>query len=156
MITKIHITKEYLNSLGIDTQDFVFGPNFIPYNGKLKDYSKNLRRESTLSEILLWNEIKQKKMGYVFKRQKPLLQYIVDFYCEKLGLVLEIDGCSHDINGAWEKDLKRQSVLESIGLRFLRFDDREIKKDIPNVLRAIEGTIQQIEKELGVKDGDAR
>lgn len=58
--------------------------------------ARKLRKEMTFSEILLWNELKQKKMlGYDFDRQKPLDNFIVDFFCKELGLVIEIDGDSH-------------------------------------------------------------
>ncbi|MBT6416907.1 MAG: DUF559 domain-containing protein, partial [Candidatus Marinimicrobia bacterium] len=57
----------------------------IYYNPKLKQLARNLRNNSTLAEVLLWNELKQKRMrGYQFYRQKPILDYIVDFYCSKL------------------------------------------------------------------------
>ena len=69
----------------------------IPYNPKLKDLAKKLRNDSTLGEILLWRELNNKQMyGYDFHRQKPLLNYIVDFYCYKLNLVIEIDGLYHN------------------------------------------------------------
>ncbi len=63
----------------------------IPYNPKLKELAKKLRKQGILSEVLLWNELKQKKLGYDFHRQKPIDEYIVDFYCEVLDLVIEID-----------------------------------------------------------------
>ncbi len=69
---------------------------FIAYNKKLKGISRALRNNSTLAEVLLWNELKSGKMrGYKFNRQKPLKNYIVDFYCKKLCLIIEIDGDSH-------------------------------------------------------------
>lgn len=115
---------------------------FIPYNKNLKAFSRGLRNKSTLSEVLLWNELKQRKIrGYSFNRQKPIGNYIVDFYCKPLKLVIEVDGSSHYNEEAQVKDEKRQRILETMGLRFLRFDDVEVKKDMPNVLKAIEGFI---------------
>ena len=72
-------------------------------------------------------------MGYQFMRQKPIENYIVDFFCSKLKLIIEIDGDSH-INREI-KDAIRQQSLEKIGLNFLRFPDLEVKQDITNVLR---------------------
>ena len=110
---------------------------YIPYNKKLKEFSKKLRNNSTLSEILLWEYLRAGKMkGYKFNRQKPLLNYIVDFYCKKLNLVIEIDGDSH--NTKYKADKIRQNELEKYGFKFLRFDDLEIKTNINNVLRTIE------------------
>lgn len=115
----------------------------IYYNPKLKPLARKLRNESTLSEILLWKEIQNRKMlGYRFTRQKPIGNYIVDFYCSELKLVLEIDGDSH-IEESFEKDMKRQKWLESIGLTVLRFCDLEVKKDLNNVLMSIEGWIYE-------------
>lgn len=83
--------------------------------------------------------------GYTFNRQKPLLNYIVDFYCKPLALVIEIDGSSHD--NTFDADLERQKELEKKGLSFLRFEDRDVKNDIDNVLRTIELWIDQYEKD---------
>ena len=109
---------------------------FIEYNLELKSKSRDLRNDSTLSEVLLWQKLRAgSMMGHKFNRQKPLGNYIVDFYCKRLNLVIEIDGKSHDYK--YEQDLYRQRKLEELGLKFLRFTDLEVKKDMNNVLRAI-------------------
>jgi very-short-patch-repair endonuclease len=119
----------------------------LPYNKNLKQFSRDLRNDSTLAEVLLWNELKAgKMMGYKFNRQKPLLNYIADFYCKKLSLVIEVDGITHTYEGAAEKDAKRQKELEALELSFLRFDDLDVKKNMSSVLRTIEGFIEQYEK----------
>ena len=106
----------------------------IYYNQYLKNKSRELRNNSTLAEILLWNELKGRKMlGYQFMRQKPIQKYIVDFYSSKLKLVIEIDGSSH--YSKEEKDKKRQEELEESGLSFLRFDDLAIKFKMEEVCR---------------------
>ncbi|WP_420318134.1 endonuclease domain-containing protein [Ekhidna sp.] len=118
----------------------------IYYDPKLKELSRQLRKNSTLSEILLWEELKSKKMyGYQFMRQKPILNYIVDFFCSKLNLIIEIDGKSHDHVEAYKADLKRQNEIEKLGVRFLRFDDLDVKHNISNVLRTIESYILDFE-----------
>jgi very-short-patch-repair endonuclease len=78
-------------------------------------------------------------------RQKPIGDYIVDFFCSRLELVIEIDGESHD--GRFGYDARRQKFLESKGLTVLRFNDADIKKDISNVLMAIEGWIKSAYKQ---------
>jgi very-short-patch-repair endonuclease len=109
----------------------------IPYNPNLKDLAKKLRQNMTLSEVLLWNELSGKKMhGFDFDRQRPIDNFIVDFYCKELNLAIEIDGDSHDYK--YEEDLKRQKKLESLEVHFLRFLDIDVKKDMNNVLREIE------------------
>ena len=124
---------------------------YLPYNKNLRDFSRDLRKNSTLSEILLWNELKNEKMlGYQFNRQKPIHRYIVDFYCKKLNLVIEIDGCSHGFEEVYLNDIKREEILKSIGLKFLRFDDMEVKLNRNNVLRVIEDYIKNFEEEKSV------
>jgi len=112
------------------------------YDSKLKELSRDLRKRRVLSEVLLWNSLKGRKMlGYQFARQKPIGQYIVDFYCPELRLVIEIDGESH--RERFEQDIQRQKVLEEMGLEVLRFPDRDVKQDILNVLRCIERWIEE-------------
>ena len=84
-------------------------------------------------------------LGYQFMRQKPVGKYIVDFYCSKLQLVIEIDGESH--NGRLDYDMGRQQFLESMGLTILRFNDADVKGDMDNVVMAIEGWIAQGKKQ---------
>jgi very-short-patch-repair endonuclease len=112
----------------------------IPYKPYLKELAKQLRQNSTLAEVLLWDQLKSKQLlGLDFDRQKPLGNYIVDFYCKELMLAIEIDGDSHDYK--YQEDIARQQELEELGIRFLRFDDLEVKKDIHNVLRVIEAWV---------------
>jgi very-short-patch-repair endonuclease len=75
-------------------------------------------------------------MGFKFNRQKPLGNYIVDFYCKQLRLIIEIDGSSHD--NKFVQDVVRQNYLENLGLNVIRFTDLQVKKDMNNVLRALE------------------
>ncbi|MEN8253329.1 MAG: DUF559 domain-containing protein [Patescibacteria group bacterium] len=108
----------------------------IPYDPKLKQRASYLRNHSTRAEIMLWNELKGKKMlGYDFNRQKPILNYIVDFFCMKLRLVIEIDGESHDFKS--EYDLVRQNNIENLDIVVFRFSEKEVKKDIQSVLDSI-------------------
>jgi very-short-patch-repair endonuclease len=114
--------------------------SLIPYNPDLKDLARELRKNMTLSEVLLWNELRNKNMlGYDFDRQRPIGNYIVDFYCKELFLAIEIDGDTHLYRD--DNDDKRQKELENLGVRFLRFEDIEIKKNMWNVLRVIEDWI---------------
>ena len=114
----------------------------IPYNSDLKELASHLRKNMTLSEVLLWNELKQKKMlGHDFDRQRPINNYIVDFYCKELKLAIEIDGNTHIYR--YDYDDERQRNLEKLGIHFLRFEDIEVKKNMLNVLRAIEDWIKK-------------
>jgi len=96
----------------------------------------------TLSEVLLWNELKQKKnLGFDFDRQRPIGNYIVDFYCKELFLAIEIDGDTHFYR--YDYDEERQSALEKLGVRFLRFEDIEVKRNMNNVLKILENWIHK-------------
>jgi very-short-patch-repair endonuclease len=114
---------------------------WIAYNPKLKQIARTLRNNMTLSEILFWKEIKGKKvLGYDFHRQKPIDEYIVDFYCPKLKLVIEIDGDSHD--GKEETDLIRQKKLESKGLTVLRFWDNDVRVNVDGIVGQLKEWIE--------------
>lgn len=112
----------------------------IPYNKGLKDKARYLRKNSTPGEIILWTKLKKRQMlGYKFNRQRPLYNYIMDFFCEELMLAIEIDGSSHF--GKWTYDLQRQKFLENKGVVFLRFFESEVKDDVKDVLYRIESWI---------------
>ncbi len=116
----------------------------IYYNAKLKKLAREHRNNTTLSEVLLWNQLKARKMrGYQFMRQKPIGEYIVDFFCSKLKLVIEIDGESHI--DKYEQDKIRQQNLERLGLNFLRFSDLDVKTNLNGVLQIIENWILDYE-----------
>ncbi len=98
-----------------------------------------------MAEVLLWNQIKSKKLhDYQFLRQRPLDKYIVDFFCYELMLAIEIDGESH-INKI-EEDQIRQQRLESLEIHFLRFSDHDVKNNMDGVLKRIESWIEDFEK----------
>lgn len=96
----------------------------------------------TLGEVLLWQEIRDRNLGCQFHRQVPILKYIVDFYCHELQLAIEVDGQSHDHSDVAVKDLKRQNELEDEGIHFLRFDEKEIRKNIDGVVQVFEDWIE--------------
>lgn len=116
----------------------------IPYNKDLKEFSRILRNNSTLGEVLLWNELKAGKlMGYKFNRQKPIGGYIVDFYCRELNLVIEVDGDIHVEEAVHLNDVQRQIALEKLGLLFIRFEDMLVRKHMDQVIKDIESWIKQ-------------
>ncbi|MEP3838308.1 MAG: DUF559 domain-containing protein [Algibacter sp.] len=118
----------------------------IPYHPKLKLLARQLRKNSTLPEVLLWQNIKQRAYGVQFHRQVPMLSYIVDFYCHEIGLAIEIDGSSHD--HICDHDAKRQTELEAYDVTFLRFSNEEIKKNMFSVLLVIEVTVKELKRGL--------
>ena len=119
----------------------------IPYNPKLKEYARQLRNDSTRTEIFLWLKLKGKQMyGYDFHRQKPIDNYILDFFCYELMLGIEVDGISHEFLEVYNKDTIKEKRMNELGITVLRFSDNEVLKDMENVLRAIEFYIFEYEK----------
>ncbi|MBS9463839.1 endonuclease domain-containing protein [Flagellimonas sp. HMM57] len=119
----------------------------IKYNPKLKELARQLRNNATKAEIFLWQKLKRNQMyGYDFHRQKPIDQYIVDFFCNKLRLAIELDGYSHQITEVWEKDVKKTKCLNELGINILRFSDYQVMNEMENVLRAIEDYIVTFEE----------
>jgi len=118
--------------------------NNLYYNKNLKSLARTLRKNSTPAEVRLWSELLRggQMQGYTFLRQRPVLNYIADFLCKELKLIIEVDGASHEGEKQWHKDQKRQTELEEHGFTVLRFTDEEIFKDLDNVQRSIEGWIE--------------
>jgi very-short-patch-repair endonuclease len=109
----------------------------IPYSPKLKEFARKLRNDSTFTEILLWNYLKGKQMqGYDFDRQRPIDNFIVDFYCKNLHLAIEVDGESHYANP--DRDKKKDQRLNELGVTVLRFDDMDVRHKLDKVLEEIE------------------
>ena len=119
----------------------------IAYNPKLKVLARRLRNNSTKSEIILWLKLKGKGLyNYDFNRQKPIDNYIVDFFCHELMLAIELDGYSHQLIEVYEKDLIKEKRLNELGITVLRFTDEQVLMDMENVMRAIESYIYEYEK----------
>jgi very-short-patch-repair endonuclease len=116
--------------------------SIIPYNSILKERARILRKNMTRGEVLLWTKLSRKQMcGYDFDRQRPIDNYIVDFYCKDLRLAIEIDGWSHAVKGA--VDVARQKLLEGLDIQFLRFTEQEVLADLQSVADQIEMWIQR-------------
>jgi very-short-patch-repair endonuclease len=114
----------------------------IVYNKNLKLLARNLRNNPTHSEVRMWKHLKGDAFyGYDFHRQKPIGNYIVDFYCHQLRLVIEIDGITHNYDDVIEKDKIRDNYLHSLGLTVMRISAYNVIQDIQNTLRAIENYI---------------
>jgi very-short-patch-repair endonuclease len=98
------------------------------------------------AEVLLWSRLKGKQLdGHKFRRQFGVGEHIVDFYCPQLRLAIEVDGDSHYTSSAQERDTERQSVIESYGISFLRFTNREVCENIDGVLENIRKTAEEVE-----------
>ena len=109
----------------------------LPYNPDLKKYLSGKRKAGILGEVLFWNQVRAKKFHHIdFDRQRIIGNYIVDFYVKTLGLVIEIDGSSHD-----EKEIYdgiREEFLESLGLKVFRITDFDVKNNLEMVMKDLE------------------
>ena len=109
-----------------------------PYNKNLKQPSRDLRNNMTDVEQLLWQRLRRKQiLGLQFYRQKPILNFIVDFYCPAANLVIECDGGQHYTAEGLEADRARDQALAQLGLNVLRFDNRQILTEIDGVVEKI-------------------
>ncbi len=117
------------------------------YNKKLKPLARQLRKEGTKGEAILWKyALRAKKLkGYQFNRQFPVGEYIVDFICRKLQLIIEIDGSTHNFRGV--DDFKKQKFLGELGFTILRFTEGQVIYRIDDVVGEIYNSMEKIEKE---------
>ncbi|SEP93652.1 endonuclease domain-containing protein [Nitrosomonas ureae] len=115
-----------------------------PYKPTLKPFARNLRSNLTDAEQRLWSKLRRKQiLGVQFYRQKPLANYIVDFYCAAANLVIELDGSQHFEPDHQASDAERDRILESLGLRVLRFDNRQVMQELDAVMRVVFATVEK-------------
>jgi very-short-patch-repair endonuclease len=125
--------KAYINTQPI-YRNFIEN---LPYNIKLKARSRALRKAGVLSEVIFWLQVHKGMFWKIdFDRQRIIGNFIVDFYAKTLGLVVEIDGSSHD--NKEEYDQKREDYLVSLGLKVYRISDLRVKHDLNNVMMELE------------------
>jgi very-short-patch-repair endonuclease len=109
----------------------------LPYDRSLRDRSRQLRNDLTPAEQFLWSKMKRKQLGCWFYRQKPVGIYIADFYCPSAKLVIETDGGQHMHGKILEYDKARNEYISGIGLRILRFTNRQVLTNIGEVIKRI-------------------
>src|SRR5215510_9630400 len=110
----------------------------------LFERAKDLRGNMTQAELVLWEYLRQHPLGFKFRRQHPLGIYIVDFYCHKLKLVIEVDGCVHGEKEVEQADILRQRQLEMDGLTVTRFTNEEVLKSKEVVIEKIKLLINEL------------
>jgi very-short-patch-repair endonuclease len=122
--------------------------NNYAYNGKLQHLANKLRKEMTKAEACLWKyALRAGQMkGYQFRRQRPVLQYIADFMCKELKLVIEVDGLTHQWEETAAKDIQKTHDLEQAGFKVVRFTDEEVLKNMNGVIEAIRCVVEEREK----------
>ncbi len=103
-----------------------------------------LRSNMPKAELILWSKLKSKGLDkYKFRRQYSVGKFVIDFYCPRLKLAIEVDGDSHFSDGSEVCDKERQNFIESFGISFLRFTNREIYENLDEVLAEIENQMKR-------------
>lgn len=117
------------------------------YNIKLRERARHLRKKGTKAEAYLWKFVLRNRIqGYKFLRQRPIMNYIVDFMCPELMLIIETDGASHLVEGAHIKDSARQKKLEQVGFTVLRFEDSAVINNLSWIQSILEQKVEDLSK----------
>jgi very-short-patch-repair endonuclease len=117
----------------------------LSYRENLKKPSRQLRHSMTDTERFLWSKLKMKQLnGYQFYRQKPIGNYIVDFYCPSAKMVIEVDGSQHFYKDGLEHDKERDAYINSLGLTVLRFTNIEVLTNMQGVFDKIIDNMNEI------------
>ena len=127
------------------------GGMFEGANHLIFGMAKELRKNMTDSENMLWLYLKKGINGLKFRRQHPIGIYIADFYCHRVKLIIEIDGSIHNEIEIIDSDKTRQKELEELGYTVIRFTNEQVKIEVEKVLREIELTIEKLFNQLNLK-----
>ena len=115
------------------------------YNPKLKERARQLRKNMTEPEVILWQYLRKKQIwNQQFYRQRPIGQFIIDFYAPDVNLVIEVDGGRHYTEEGLEYDMKRDAYLKSQQLRVLRFTNSDVYNNLEGVLKAIQYEVKAL------------
>ena len=116
----------------------------LRYRGDLKIRARQLRKNMTESERVLWSRLRGKQLsGIQFYRQKPIGKYIVDFYAPKAKLVIEVDGSQHMQKDHYNKDKYRDENLASLSLKVIRFNSKEVLEETDGVVEVINRALDE-------------
>ena len=114
-------------------------------NRELIIKARQLRSNMTKAEVILWSRLRSKQLnGYKFRRQQPLLNYIVDFYCDELKLIIEVDGEIHYFNEIKNYDLKRDNILKNNGYHIIHLSNLEVETEINSTVNKIVSAVHNI------------
>lgn len=117
------------------------------YNKNLREFARKLRNNSTLAEVILWDKVLKKKQlrGYPFLRQRPIGNYIVDFFCKELKLIIELEGEIHKFQK--NKDNVREENIRKLGYSMIKFDNSDVLNAFLNVERTLHEFIDRFEEQ---------
>jgi cyclase len=116
---------------------------FYGANPLLFEKAKNLRNKLTTAEMALWGYLKTNPSGHKFRRQHPIGIYIVDFFCYKLKLVIEVDGLIHEKEEIKKDDEEREKIIRAEGIKLIRFTNNEVMQQIEKVIVKIQSLLHE-------------
>jgi len=123
--------------------------NYYHFNSSLKELARELRKHPTQAEQKLWHEVlNRSRLGVRFIRQRPVLNYIADFMCKQLLIIIEVDGYTHHFEEVWKNDVRRQKELEEVGFWVIRFPDERVLNQLEEVRWELEQVIGHRRDEL--------
>ncbi len=122
---------------------------------ELRKKARQLRNNMTKAEIILWSRLRSKQVdGYKFRRQQPVFEYIADFYCHELKLIIEVDGGIHTLPEVYKSDIYRDKILKLNGYHVIRFENYEIETEIKESVERIRSLIAKIRSPIrGTTEG---
>ena len=121
----------------------------IVYNHKeYKTIRRNLRKQEVGAEKILWSRLRNKQQEFRFRRQYGIGKYIIDFYCPKLKIALEIDGATHSEDEEIKNDLAREKFLNRFGVKIRRYTNNDVYNSLESVLTDIHEFCLEREKEI--------
>jgi len=118
---------------------------------EMRRLAQNLRKNQTDAEQILWSKLRSQRLsGFKFRRQHPVDNYILDFYCNEVQLAIEIDGGQHAEKEIINKDNQRTALLNQKGIRVIRYWNNDVFENIDDVLEDIHATLKEITSESGI------
>ena len=117
--------------------------HILPFTREARKLASQLRKTMTPAEKVFWNAAINSKLGFVVRRQMPILDYVVDFYIKEFGIAIEIDGGVHQHNAL--EDGIRQARIEKLGVLFIRFSNVQIFENLPSVIEELQHKIRELD-----------
>lgn len=131
----VYVTKSFQGILNFGAKKEIF------------EFAKELRKSETDAEKKLWTALRNRRCaGLKFRRQHPVKEFIIDFYCHEYLLGIEVDGSVHENEFVKEYDLNRQAEIENLGITLIRFSNEEVLNKISKVLNKIQGKVKELQR----------
>jgi|WetSurMetagenome_2_1015567.scaffolds.fasta_scaffold724523_1 imidazole glycerol-phosphate synthase subunit HisF len=119
-------------------------PMYFGTSADIMKLASQMRKDQTPAEKILWEKLRKRQLeGLKFRRQHPVNCFIADFYCHEAKLIIEVDGNVHDDPRQNERDIEREGIIKSLGLRIIRFTNKEIFNNVEDVIKKIKDNVNR-------------